>query len=128
MSLPSVITTKTIGAGTERVLLRRYGNGMIEFIPQLVTNVTTTSGSAVLTAAVSTNGLRAGMAISGTGIPAGATVVSFVANTSITISTNATASGTGRSMTIAKVPARGPFRSGERDFTRQLFDALAATN
>lgn len=128
MSLPAIITTKTIGASSERVLIRRYGNGMIEFIPRLVTTGTTTNGNATLTSVVSTNGIRAGMVVSGTGIQAGSKVVSFVANTSITLDKTATAGASGVTITVDKVPLRGAFRSGERDFVKQLFDALAATN
>jgi hypothetical protein len=54
---------------------------------------TTTSGSAVVTMA-STTGLTAQMGISGTGIPANSAIVSVDSSTQITISANATASGT----------------------------------
>ena len=56
-------------------------------------NAVTSNGSPTITTA-STAGVTAGMPISGIGIPNGATVSSFVANTSITMSANATASGT----------------------------------
>lgn len=62
--------------------------------------VTTTSASAVLTAASSTVGVVAGMTVTGTGIPVGATVVSVVPATSITISAPATASATAVAITI----------------------------
>lgn len=52
------------------------------------------SGQAVINT-VSTANVANGQAIQGTGIPAGATVLSFVANTSITISTNLTATASG---------------------------------
>lgn len=127
MSLPSALTTKTLGT-TEQVVLKRYGTGMIEFTPKLVTTGTTTSGSATITSVVSTNGITTGMAISGTGIPSGATVLSFVADTSITLSANATANGTGVTVTVTKLPLTNmPFRSttlGASEFLRKLFDAL----
>jgi len=56
-----------------------------------LTGVTVVSGSASVTVA-STSGLSAGNAISGTGIPAGATIISVDSPTQITISVNATAS------------------------------------
>lgn len=61
--------------------------------------VTTTSGSAVLTTATSIIGVSAGLGVSGTGIPPGATVVSAT-GTSITISANATATGSTIALTF----------------------------
>jgi len=58
-----------------------------------VLNFTTTSGSPVLTSAV-TNNVFVGMDAAGAGIPAGATVLSVVDSVSVTISANATASAT----------------------------------
>lgn len=60
---------------------------------------TTASGSATISAisipgGLTTNIFSVGMAISGTGIPVGATIASIVSDTSITISANATASAT----------------------------------
>jgi len=55
------------------------------------TTATPTTGSAVLTSVGSTAGVAAGMAVTGTGIPASTTVVSFTANT-ITMSALATSS------------------------------------
>lgn len=49
---------------------------------------TTTSGSAVITTG-DTSGIATGMMLQGPGVPAGATVSSFVANTSVTMSANA---------------------------------------
>lgn len=60
-------------------------------------NGDTASGSAVVEMA-DTTGLAAGMAVSGAGIPAGAKVVSVVANTSVTLTANATATATGVSL------------------------------
>jgi microcystin-dependent protein len=60
----------------------------------------TTSGSAVIAAVAATNAMWVGMPISGPGIPAGATVLSIVTNTSVTLSANATATATGITATI----------------------------
>ncbi len=54
---------------------------------------TTTLGSPVITAISNTSGYVVGALVSGTNIPAGATIVSINPNVSITISANATASG-----------------------------------
>ncbi len=54
---------------------------------------TLTSGSPTITGFSDTSKMSAGMLVSGTGIPAGATVVSVDSATQITISANATASG-----------------------------------
>jgi len=62
---------------------------------------TTTSASAVITVMSSTVGITAGMSVTGTGIPLGATVLSIVPATSITISANATASGSLIALTFA---------------------------
>lgn len=55
---------------------------------------TTLSGSAAISAISSTSDLRVGMSVSGTGIPANATIQSIDTSTGITLSDNATASGT----------------------------------
>lgn len=56
-------------------------------------SATTTSGQPTLTM-TDTTGLYTGMIVSGTGIPSGATISSISANVSVTLSANATASGT----------------------------------
>lgn len=62
---------------------------------QRTASVTTTSASAAITAAAGTfHEEDAGRTISGTGIPAGATVASVTSDTAATLSANATASGT----------------------------------
>ncbi|MGE4448559.1 MAG: hypothetical protein AB7E15_09710 [Azospira sp.] len=55
---------------------------------------TTTNGSAAITGLSTTRGLFIGMAVAGTGVPGGATVASITSGTAITLSANATASGT----------------------------------
>lgn len=63
----------------------------------------TTLNSSVITVA-STTGVFIGQTVSGTGIVAGSTVLSFVANTSITISVAATATASGVTMTMGGSP------------------------
>lgn len=57
---------------------------------------TRTSGNATITAVANTTGFGVGMPVEGTGIGAGCTIASFVANTSITLNSSAcvTSSGT----------------------------------
>lgn len=55
---------------------------------------TTTSGSAVVTGIASTTGFHVGQALSGTGIAAGARILTVDSATQITMTANATASGT----------------------------------
>lgn len=125
--MSDIISTKTIGASTERVIMRRYGDGGIEFKPLLVVNGTTASGNPTITAVASTNGVMAGDPISGTGIPAGATVLSAVLNTSITISANATASAT-VAITVDKSRNKTGHRTQPRAWVTALFAALNAVN
>ena len=54
---------------------------------------TTLTGSALVTGIPSTSGLFTGENITGTGIPAGATIASIASSTAITLSVNATATG-----------------------------------
>jgi hypothetical protein len=58
-----------------------------------------TLGSAVVANASSTANLAPGQGLSGTGVPPGTTVSGFVPNQSVTLSQNATASGTGIAIT-----------------------------
>lgn len=60
----------------------------------------TDGSTAVITGVSSTVNVYVGMAIEGTGIPIGSTVLSFVPSTSITISQNTTAVGTGVTLTF----------------------------
>ena len=69
--------------------------------PVQVSGVTTTiSSPSVTVASGGFPGVVAGMSVSGTGIPAGTTVSSVAANT-LTLSANATASGTGVTLTFS---------------------------
>jgi hypothetical protein len=97
------------GFGYTGCTLRYFGSGAnnaptgsFTFTPptQTYANAVTTSGSAVVTIGTAgawpfpTAGLLVGMPISGTGIPGGATILSVNSATQITMSANATASGT----------------------------------
>lgn len=62
----------------------------------------TTSASAVVTMA-STAGVAVGMGVAGTGIAPGATVLSIIANTSITLSAPSTATGSAIALTFSIV-------------------------
>jgi hypothetical protein len=70
---------------------------IVGFVPEtalLVTATgTTTSGSTAVTLAAADSSIKTGMLVTGTGIAAG-TVVAAVSGTSVTLSANATASGT----------------------------------
>lgn len=67
--------------------------------PTLSVTGNRTSGSPTLTGIVSTAGLAVGQRVFGTGIPAGAKILSIVPNTSITLTANAS-SGTSTSTTL----------------------------
>ena len=60
----------------------------------LTQNGTTTNASASVTGLSTTAGLFVGMAVSGTNVPAGATVATITSATAITLSANATGAGT----------------------------------
>ncbi len=68
---------------------------------------TTTATSTTISSIADTSGLFPGMGISGTGIPAGATVATIASGTSITISAAATASGA-VTLTFTRWLASGP--------------------
>lgn len=82
----TVTGTQTLAfAPTLTGLTRGQAGGSLSF--------TTTSGSSTITGA-STSGIQVGQYVSGTGITPYTYVVSFVANTSVLLSTSAAASGT----------------------------------
>lgn len=133
------ITTKTIGASTKRVDLVRYGDGSIEFNPKTVTTGNTSNGSANILVVASTVNLRIGDRVSGSGIPAGARVGAFVANTSIAlvdaagVALNCTITATGVTITIdtshrGDVHYRAQRGSDSSHVLKELFDALVDTN
>ncbi len=87
-------SSTTFGVPDDRgLVLRGLDTGVKAYDQSSVTG-TTTSGSNSITGLSSTVGLFVGMAISGTGVPGGATISSISSATAITISGNATASGT----------------------------------
>jgi hypothetical protein len=69
---------------------------------------TTTSGSASVTTA-DTSGLTKGMSVTGTGIPANATIASITNGTTFTLSANATASGSPTLAFSGKILADGNY-------------------
>lgn len=83
-----------------------------------VTDGVTTNGDATITsstAAFSVNDI--GKPISGTGIPAGATIASINSATSAELSANATADGTGVTFTIGIALASASYTSGLKPYT-----------
>lgn len=126
--ITSVLATVNLGT-TEVVTLKTYGDGTVEFTPKTVTTGTRTSGSPNLGSVASTLGVSVGNPISGTGIPAGTTVLSFVADTSIVMSANASSgSATSTALTITKtrngLGNRTDSAAAERAWLAALFVAL----
>jgi microcystin-dependent protein len=74
-----------------------------------------TNGSAIITALTDTTGLVTGMFVSGTGIPAAATILTVDSSTQITLSANATSSGTATVVI-------GPFGIGDGSTTFNVPD------
>jgi hypothetical protein len=77
-------------------------HGLVPLQPRTVTDAVTVNGDATVTSATAL--FRAedvGKAITGSGIPAGATIASFTSSTSVELSTPATASATGVAVSIA---------------------------
>jgi hypothetical protein len=81
---------------------------------------TTATGSPILTAVSSVLGLLVGQVLSGTGIPAAATIVSFVGG--ITMSANATASGASTVIAAAETQVVG-LSEWSIDWKRKTVDA-----
>lgn len=99
--------------------------------PRSVT-VTKTSGSAAVTAATGTfNEEDAGRPISGTGIPAAATIASVTSDTAATLSANATATGAAAATIGSAAEAAGSYGfvgwSPESDAESETY-TLAANN
>ncbi len=69
---------------------------------ELTNGVTTFPATPTIVAVTSTTGLRPGMTITGTGIPANTTIVSVDSPTQVTISNGATAAGTGLNILAAQ--------------------------
>lgn len=95
------------GAGGANVGKRRAPvvvgslNGIVVNYGRSVTDAVTTNGSATLNSATANFTVTdVGGALSGNGIPNGTTIQSFASATSVTMSTNATASTTNDSVTI----------------------------
>lgn len=84
----------TFGVPDDRGLAERGLDTGAKTYDQSAIAGTTTNASAAITGLSSTVGLFVGMSISGAGVPGGATIASITSATAITISSNATASGT----------------------------------
>lgn len=84
----------TFGLPDDRGLFERGLDTGARGYEATVINGTTTSGNNAITGIPSTKGLFFGQAVSGTGIPGGATISGITSASAITISSNATASGT----------------------------------
>lgn len=100
---PSGATIATTGvAATAEILdasnVVQYTTDVIALPPR---TGATTSGNATITGISSTADLLVGDGVAGTGIPAGATISSLTSNT-ITISANATATGSGVSLVFTR--------------------------
>lgn len=122
--MATVISTKTLGTSV-KVVLKRFGDGMISFTPQYAETANTTNLSPTITNFGDTSLVVVGMPVSGTGIPAGARVISKVTDTSITLDANATATAAVTVTVDLVVGNRTPrFQSNAR--TKALFDALYA--
>jgi hypothetical protein len=108
-NIPANTTVAAIGSGTLTLSQAATGSATGEALTLGVTQATVApimtgsfaatttgtlaSGSAIVTAIASTAGFAVGMSVSGTGIPAGATIASVDSGTQIHLSANATASG-----------------------------------
>lgn len=82
----------TFTASSSTILFNPYLSGLTRTAAGATLTFTATSGSPTLTG-VSTSGVQIGQLVIGTNIPPGASVVSFVTNTSVTISYACTGSG-----------------------------------
>ena len=101
--IPSGATVATIVSSssiTLSVSATATGTSSLTFTYPATIGMTgsTTNGSDTITGLASTTGLVVGMGVSGTGIPAGATVATIVSSSSISLSVPATASGSGISI------------------------------
>ncbi|MBX7211444.1 MAG: autotransporter-associated beta strand repeat-containing protein [Verrucomicrobiaceae bacterium] len=105
----SADATSTVAAGgiaavTPEIVFHQYGTGKlivnsnVGMAPLALTSGATTSGSANVSVA-STAGLVPGLAVTGTGIPANTTIIKVVDATNLVLSANATATGTGLTLT-----------------------------
>ncbi len=100
-TIASVPTSTTITLTTAAT---SSATSLLNYIGTLTLTGTTTNNNAAISGLASTAGLLFGMGVSGTGIPTGATIAAITSGTSITITSNATASGT-PSLTFSPINA-----------------------
>jgi Flp pilus assembly protein TadG len=114
--IPSGATVSTVGSSTSLTIsssatITKTTNSLavgpspnlgtaVHLYPPTVTANWTNGSKTITSVSPSTTGIVVGMGITGTGIPAAATVATIVSSTSITISANATSSQTAKTLTI----------------------------
>jgi hypothetical protein len=87
------------------------------FEPTVTFVANTTTGSPTITSVISTDQFKIGSTITGSGIPTDSVIISKVLNTSITISKNATSSGTGVSLKAHVMIAHAPLSASRTVIT-----------
>lgn len=121
-SIPGGATIQVINSGTS-VTLSAAATTTAATVSLTITptgirtlpgGVTTLSSTTVSTAAPAFCASDVGRTISGTGIPAGATIVDFVSSTSVVISSAATANGAGLTLTLGSNTAL--FQAGQTSY------------
>jgi hypothetical protein len=92
--------------------------GAFVFAANTILRGATTSGSATVTGIASTQLYAAGMAVSGTGIPSGTTILSVDSATQLTLSQNATATNASASLTVNYATVNGAASASFSSFTK----------
>ena len=99
--LAIVVTNSTraytfAGSGTldGNAALVKNGSGTLTLTPAQISLTCVTTNGSVIVMTTNTAGLVAGLEVSGTGVPAGASIANVVSGTTLTLSTNATATAT----------------------------------
>jgi hypothetical protein len=101
-------TAQTRYASNSMVPATRCSATITGLTSRTVADAVTTSGSATVTSATAAfTSTDVGRSISGTGIPAGATIASVTNGTTAILSANATATGSSVSITVTGVPSTG---------------------
>ncbi|MEA3065151.1 MAG: hypothetical protein QOJ27_1597 [Sphingomonadales bacterium] len=92
--------------------------GAFVFAANTIVRGATTSGSAVVTGIASTQLYAAGMAVTGTGIPSGTTILSIDSATQLTLSQAATATNSLASLTVNYATVNGAASASFSGFTK----------